>query len=133
MEPDTSATGVLVVDLDALARNYRRLCASASAAECAAVVKANAYGLGAGPVARRLFSEGCRRFFVATLLEGIELRGLLPDAEIYVFEGVLENGEERLLAARLVPVLNSLEQVRRWAASPGRAALLHVDTGMSRL
>ena len=44
---------------------------------CAAVVKANAYGLGAAPVARALAAAGCRMFFVATLDEGIALRQIL--------------------------------------------------------
>jgi alanine racemase len=129
---DSPSTGVVIVDLDALARNYHRLRKAAAPAECGSVVKANAYGLGVGPVARRLSREGCRRFFVATLAEGTELRELLPEARIYVLEGALDGAETQLLEARLVPVLNSLEQVERWAR-PGREAVLHLDTGMSRL
>ncbi len=67
LEPTRSAT--LLIDLDALARNYARLRAAAAPAECAAVVKADAYGLGVAPVARRLLREGCTRFFVATAAE----------------------------------------------------------------
>jgi len=126
--------GVLTVDLDALARNYRALRTTAAPAECAAVIKANAYGLGVEPVARRLFAEGCRRFFVASTGEGMELRGILPESVIYVFEGVPAEREEALLAANLTPVLNSLEQIRRWrAAAPGQASVVHIDTGLSRL
>ncbi len=126
------AAGVLSVDLDALARNYERLREQAGVAECGAVVKANAYGCGVAPVARRLEKAGCRRFFVATLDEGLELRRLLPSAEIYVLEGALEHGIAELAQARLVPALNSLEQIARWA-EPGRRALLHIDTGINRL
>lgn len=109
----------LIVDLDALAANYRRFRESASGGS-AAVVKANAYGLGVAPVARRLAAEGCRQFFVATDAEGRELRQVLPDAEIFVFSGVVE-GED------LIPVVNHADQMR---AGP---IALHVDTGMRRL
>ncbi len=132
MTDAATATVELTVDLDALARNYRRLRDAAAPAECGAVVKANAYGLGVEPVARRLAREGCRTFFVASLAEGVELRGFLPSAEILVFEGLLPGGADALEAARLVPVLNSLEQVRAWAGRRTPAAL-HIDTGMSRL
>jgi alanine racemase len=125
-------SGRLVVDLDALARNYDLLRRSVAPAECGAVVKANAYGLGIAPVARRLFQEGCRRFFVATLAEGIELRGVLPTPRIYVFDGAMPDSASALAASALTPVLNSLEQVERWAASGG-SAVLHIDTGMTRL
>jgi alanine racemase len=121
----------LTIDLDALARNYRLLRERAAPAECAAVVKADAYGLGIVAVARRLLREGCRRFFVATLGEVAELRALAPDAEIYVFEGAAFASIHELAALRAVPVLSSLEQVERWHGH-GRA-LLHIDTGMTRL
>ena len=112
----------LTVDLDALAANYRKFRERASGGS-AAVVKANAYGLGVAPVARRLAAEGCRQFFVATDPEGRELRRILPDAEsfdIFVFSGVVE-GED------LIPVVNHSGQMR-----PGPVAL-HLDTGMHRL
>ena len=129
LEPTRSAT--LVVDLDALASNYARLRAAGTPAECAAVVKANAYGLGVGPVARRLLREGCARFFVATAAEADELRALAPDAAIYVLEGARAGQVDALVAARATPVLCSLEQVERWSGR-GRA-LLQIDTGMGRL
>lgn len=129
-----AATGRLLVDLDALARNYRKLCATASPAECAAVVKADAYGLGVAPVVRSLVRAGCSSFFVATVAEGCELRGLEPDAVIYVFGGATPEDTATLVDAELVPVLNSYAQVECWARAGGRApAALHIDTGMSRL
>lgn len=131
MPPESTASGILRIDLDALARNYALLRARAAPAECAAVVKADAYGLGVAPVVRRLLREGCRRFFVATLAEAREVRALAPDAEIAVFEGAVNGAAEALAALRLRPVLNSLEQVQRWRGR-GRA-LLHIDTGMNRL
>ena len=136
MRADAQFTGSIVIDLDALARNFHKLRAAAAPAECAAVVKANAYGLGVAPVAKRLLREGCRRFFVAALAEGQELRALAPDAAIYVLEGVLDAQAGKLVDASLTPVLNSLEQVERWAGtgqSQVRPAILHIDTGISRL
>src|SRR5690606_30404206 len=130
---DAPAPGTLVVDLDALARNYRRMRDAAAPAECAAVVKADAYGLGLAPVAARLALEGCTRFFVATVDEGRELRRLLPDATIYVLEGVPGGAAPALHAAFLTPVLNSLDQIACWTAAGGGAAILHIDTGMARL
>jgi alanine racemase len=129
VEPTRSAK--LVIDLDALARNFALLRASAQPGECAAVVKADAYGLGLGPVARRLLREGCARFFVATAAEARELRSLAPVAAIYVLEGAREGLLDVLAEARALPILSSLEQVRLWRGR-GRA-LLQIDTGMNRL
>lgn len=129
-----SSPGVLTVDLDALARNYRTLREAAPNSTCGAAVKANAYGLGVAPVVGRLWGEGCRHFFVATLQEGIELRALLPGARVFVFEGANESTAAGVIGADLIPVLNSIEQIRRWStAGSGRPAAIHVDTGMSRL
>jgi alanine racemase len=126
-----SRPATLRIDLDALARNYRLLRERAKPGECAAVVKANAYGLGVERVARRLLREGCKRFFVATLAEARELRALAPDAEIGVFEGALPSTADALAELEARPVLNTLEQIELWAGR-GRA-LLHLDTGMNRL
>jgi alanine racemase len=126
-----SRPATLRIDLDALARNYRQLRERAKPSECAAVVKADAYGLGVERVARRLLREGCRRFFVATLAEARELRALAPDAEIGVFEGALASTADALVEIEARPALSSLEQVERWRGR-GRA-LLHLDTGMNRL
>ena len=110
----------LTVDLDALAANYRVFRAR-SEDGVAAVVKADAYGLGMASVSRRLHEEGCRRFFVATEEEGLALRRELPrDCEIYVFSGEVS-------AQGLIPVANQPSQLR-----PGPVAV-HVDTGMHRL
>ncbi|MDP8916654.1 MAG: alanine racemase, partial [Pseudomonadota bacterium] len=110
---------VLTIDLDALAHNHAVLRAQAGAAEVAPVVKADGYGLGAGPVARRLHAEGARTFFVARLSEGEALRRALgPErpADLYVLDGAGPGSGARLRDARLIPVLNSAEQVALWAA-----------------
>lgn len=129
----------LTIDLDALAHNHAVLGREAGGAEVAPVVKADGYGLGAGPVARRLWAEGARSFFVARLAEGEALRAALgPDrpAAIHVLDGFAEGSGERLAAAGLAPVLCSLPQVAAaaaWAQACGRlTAGLHVDTGMNR-
>lgn len=122
----------LTIDLDALAHNHAFLREQAAGAEVAPVVKANGYGLGAQQVAARLWAEGARTFYVARLSEGEALRALLPEAVIYVFDGYVDAA--RLEAARLIPVLNSAEQVAAWRAErPSLPAALHVDTGMNRL
>ena len=83
------AGGVLTIDLDAVAANYRTLADQGGAGvACAAVVKGDAYGLGVGRVAPVLFAAGGRSFFVAQLEEGIALRALLPEAAIPVWAGV---------------------------------------------
>ena len=109
---NSQSAGTLVIDLSALARNYHRLAEAAAPAECGAVVKANAYGLGVEPVASRLFAAGCRSFFVATLPEGQQLRAVLPDAKIYVFEGLVDGAQAALTESALTPVLNSIEQIK---------------------
>jgi alanine racemase len=122
----------LTVDLDALAHNHAVLREQASGSEVAPVVKANGYALGAEQVARRLWDEGARSFYVARLHEGEALRAVLPEAVIYVFDGYLDGA--RLEAAGLLPVLNSVEQVEAWKSErPRLPAALHIDTGMNRL
>jgi alanine racemase len=131
----------LTVDLDALAANLAELRREAAGAEVAPVVKANAYGLGLGPIAARLWAEGARRFFVARGAEGAELRTLLGPgrlAAIYVLDGCAEGAAADLAGADLIPVLNSVAQVRDWTAHARRLgrtlpAALHLDTGLNRL
>ena len=126
-----NASACVEIDLAALARNYALLAAAAAPGRAGAVVKADAYGLGAGPVARCLHAAGCRDFFVATPAEGVGLRGVLPDADIFVLNGLCGAEREAFVAARLVPVLSTLADAKAWSRV-GPAAL-QVDTGMSRL
>lgn len=133
------AGALLEINLAALRVNYQILMNRSAPAECAAVLKADAYGLGAEKVAPVLAASGCRTFFVATLCEGIRLRyvlGAVP--KIYVFNGLLPTMENDFLEHKLIPVLNSLGQLEQWTQlAQNRAqrlpAGLHVDTGMSRL
>ena len=138
VHPDR-AGAVLTIDLEAIAWNYRFLRDSAAGAACAAVVKADAYGLGAVPVARRLVTEGCNAFFVAHLQEALDLRAALGNApDIHVLNGTPPGTADDFLAAGLVPVVNSLGELEEWrelAARTGKASpvALQVDSGMSRL
>jgi alanine racemase len=134
------ATGVLTINLGAIAANWRRV-QDHVGADCtvAAVVKADAYGLGLRPVARALAACGCRWFFVATLDEAVDLADLLhpsyPACRIALLAGPIAGtaGDIARIPA-LVPVLNDLGQLADWQkAAPGRAAILHLDTGLSRL
>ena len=131
------AGAFLTVDLGALAANWRKLATRAAPAECAGVVKADAYGLGLEPVARALWNAGCRTFFVAHLIEGRGLRGALPDAVVYVLNGLLPGTAAAFAEADLRPVLGSLPEIDEWAAfcraAGPRPAAIHVDTGMNRL
>ncbi|NAZ35981.1 alanine racemase [Rubellimicrobium sp. CFH 75288] len=127
-------TGRLRVDLDAVVANWRALSALARV-ECGAVVKADAYGLGAGPVARALATAGCRTFFVAVAEEGAALRRVLGEGpEILVFSGHMAGDAPLLEGAGLVPLVNSLDQLmRQIEALPGHPFGIQIDTGMNRL
>jgi len=120
----------LSINLEALAANYHFLAEQSAPSECAAVVKANAYGLGLRAVTRTLEKAGCKTFFVATLDEGLALRNITKKI-IYVFAGVTEETNLTFAEASLRPVLNSIQQVKLWN-SKGPAAF-HLDTGMNRL
>ncbi|MBF9036504.1 alanine racemase [Rhodobacterales bacterium HKCCE2091] len=128
------ATGILDIDLGAIARNWRALDAM-STAETSAVVKADAYGLGLSRVAPALAAAGARRFFVAVAEEGVTLRGILGHApEIFILGGHMAGDTQALRDARLVPMLNAPEQVARHRDSlPDAPFGIQLDTGMNRL
>ncbi|HEX2255659.1 MAG TPA: alanine racemase [Afifellaceae bacterium] len=129
------------IDLGALRRNWRRLAAMAAPAECAAAIKADAYGIGAARAVPALAASGCRSFFVALPHEGVAVRAVAPEAAIYVLNGFTPEAAELYRANALRPVLNSEEEVSEWtgwrSALPDQRtampAALHVDTGMNRL
>ncbi|HEY0270545.1 MAG TPA: alanine racemase [Sphingomonas sp.] len=133
------AGAVLTIDLAAITANYRLIAAKVTPARVAAVVKADAYGLGAAAVSTVLAEAGCRDFFVAQLSEAIDLGPALPrDARLYVLNGLQPGAEAVCAGIGAIPVLNALHQVERWSAlarASGRRlpAVLQVDSGMSRL
>src|SRR6202789_2630122 len=100
-----TATGVLTVDLDAIVANWRKLEKTAVPAECAAVIKADAYGCGVDPVARALAAAGCKTFFVATLDEARAARAALPPAAIYVLDIFSKNSGDAYARIAAKPVI----------------------------
>jgi alanine racemase len=132
------AGGILTIDLAAIEANWRALGRRAMPAECAAVVKADGYGLGLEPVAKRLAKAGCKSFFVADLGEARRLRAALPDQAIYVLDGLLPNTAAAFAEINARPVIGSLVELAEWDAFCSAqkwtgGAALHVDTGMNRL
>src|SRR5258708_36977743 len=109
-----AATGVLTVDLDAIVANWRKLEKIAVPAECAGVIKADAYGCGAGPVARALAGAGCKTFFVATLGEARAPRAALPSAAIYVLSGFFQNSGAAFAGIPARPVIGDRNRLAEW-------------------
>ncbi|MDF2232005.1 alanine racemase [Albimonas sp. CAU 1670] len=132
---------VLTLDLGALAANWRALDALSGKAEAAAVVKADAYGLGVAPAAKALAAAGAKTFFVAHATEGAELREALgPGVPIHVFNGFMPDDLDAFRGADLIPVLNSPFQIEAFRAalpqlSPSAAPKvgLHIESGINRL
>lgn len=140
--PPATALGLLEVDVAAIVANWQRAQAQAAPGQCAAVVKADAYGLGVQHVVPALAAAGCQWFFVAQIDEGLALRALLPtSARVVILGGISGGGID---AARtlhehdLTPVMNDPGTLDQWCAFAGQvgvrlSALLHLDTGMNRL
>ena len=129
--------GILDINLAGIARNWTFL-ASKLIAGCrsAAVVKADAYGLGAEVVSAALYKAGCRDFYVALLSEALVLRKQLPvDAKLYVLDGLRPGAESLCRQQGIIPVIFTLKQLQAWVdvdAAPAPCAI-KVDTGMTRL
>src|ERR1700675_2615068 len=133
-----TAPGVLTVDLNAIVANWRKLDKTAVPAECAGVIKADAYGCGIGPVARALAGAGCKTFFVATLDEARAARAALPSAAIYVLSGFFQNSGDAFAGIDARPVIGDLNELAEWDVFCRRSgwaggAAIHIDTGMNRL
>ena len=130
--------GVLTIDLDAIIANWRKLEKTAVPAECAAVVKADAYGCGIEQVSKALAAAGCKSFFVATLDEARILRASVPQAAIYVLNGFFQNCGEAYAKIDVRPVIGDLNELAEWDVFCRRSgwtggAAIHIDTGMNRL
>lgn len=138
LELPPEATGLITIDLAALVRNWRTLADLVAPSECGAVVKADAYGLGAARVIPALAAAGCTTFFVATPSEAVAARALAPGARIFALDGLLYGAAETFIQANAIPVLSSLDDIDEWG---GRArqlrkrlpAALQVDSGLHRL
>ncbi|MBB44951.1 MAG: alanine racemase [Rhodospirillaceae bacterium] len=130
----------LEINIDSIIHNYQLINRKVGNTECAAVLKADAYGMGASVIAKALDKAGCSTFFVATMDEGIELRSCFSEHKnkIAVLSGLLEGSEDIFYNNKLTPILNDIEQMKKWAfynrkkkiSAPG---ILHIDTGMNRL
>lgn len=133
------ANADLTIDRAAIRANWTALAHMAATSEAAAVVKANAYGLGLCQTARTLRDAGARSFFTATADEALALRGVLgPEPAIYCLNGLAEDEAYALAMAPVCPVLNTSEQVARARACASRlgrpfGCVLQLDTGMNRL
>jgi len=138
MSPAGALSAQLRIDLAALISNYKLLKDKAAPAKTAAVVKADAYGLGMKEVALSLAGVGVDCFFVAQVSEGIKLRQILNTfknrpADIFVFAGLQPGSETFFIKHNLIPVLNSLPEIDRWAGCGRQPAAIQLDTGMNRL
>ncbi|WP_138380101.1 alanine racemase [Luteithermobacter gelatinilyticus] len=125
----------LTIDLPAIVENYQTIRRLANDIEAAAMVKADAYGTGIERVAPALYHHaGCRQFFVANLAEAVKLRRHVPQAVIYVLNGIFPGHETVFRDHDLRPVLNTPEQLAFWRELGGGApCALHFDTGINRL
>ena len=136
---NSTASGLLTIDLPAVANNYRFLNETVgSKSHVAGIVKADAYGLGVEKIVPTLFGQGCDQFFVATLDEALYLRRLNKDMNINVLGGLFSSAEKEYLSKKIIPVLNSLEEIKRWQKlakekNKKLPAMIHFDTGMNRL
>ncbi len=127
---------LLTIDVGAIVANWRALDAkTAETVETGAVIKADAYGLGVGPVGQALQKAGAKTFFVALAGEGVALRQAIgPAARIFVFSGYMQGDEGAFNEFALTPLLNSADQATRFLADrQGAACGLQLDSGMNRL
>jgi alanine racemase len=136
--PEAEAGGILTIDLGALVANWRALSRRVTPSECAAVVKADAYGCGIEPVTAALSRAGCKTFFVADLSEARRVRQVAPEAAIYVLNGLMPNTAPAYAELRVRPVIGNVLELAEWDAFTSAqgwrgGAALHVDTGMNRL
>ncbi len=133
-------TIIAEINLTNLKKNYEILSSmSDESVECAAVVKADAYGVGMKQVSQALFEANCRKFFVATPDEAFELRDFFDSSyekspKIYLLNGIVPGETKEILQKKITPVLNDLAQISFWQQNhPLEAYVIQIDTGMNRL
>src|SRR5258708_8028868 len=132
------SSGILTIDLGAIAANYKALVARVMPGECAAVVKGAAFGCSIHQVTTALTRAGCQTFFVAHLSEARGVRAIAREAVIYVLNGFSSTAGQGFVDTYARPVINSLVELAEWdhfvsATGFAGSAGLHVDTGMNRL
>lgn len=141
MQNATDPLSRLEIHLDQICWNYLSLQKQLKkGTDCAAVVKADAYGLGATEIVPELHKANCRHFYVAHAGEGIAVRKALQDneAHIYALNGIHGSTPAEMSHNGLVPVLNTPADIAAWAAYAQKTdkkqpAVIHIDTGMNRL
>src|SRR5476649_2705783 len=114
--PATEAGGILTVDLSAIEANWRALGRRAMPSECAAVIKADAYGCGIEQVAIQLAKAGCKTFFVADMAEARRVRAVSPEPAVYVLNGLLPGTASTYADLRARPVIGSMVELAEWDA-----------------
>lgn len=127
---------VLEINRNNLSDNFNTLQKIAPRAIAAAVVKDDAYSLGAEKVVTKLYQgAGCRNFFVAHGIEGERIRPFAPEANIFVLQGIGEDGLDCFKKANLIPVIGSVEMLRLWQANrlEGIRPMINIETGLNRL
>jgi len=136
--PAAEAGGILTIDLTAIEANWKALAHRAMPSECGAVIKADAYGCGIGPVATMLANAGCNTFFVADLSEARRVRAVESEPAVYVLNGLMPGTGQTYASLNVRPVIGSMNELAEWDAFVSTngwrgGAALHVDTGMNRL
>jgi alanine racemase len=136
--PATEAGGILTIDVAAIQANWRMLADRVAPVDCAAVVKADAYGCGIDRVSAALAAAGCKTFFVAHLAEARQVRSAAPAAVIYVLNGIPPGSASAFAEVQARPVIGCLQEFAEWDAFCSAnawkgGAALHFDTGMNRL
>ena len=128
---------ILEINLNNILENYHSLQKIAVHSVCAAVIKDDAYGLGAKVIAPLLYNKAdCRNFFCAHAVEGTEIAPLVPEATIFVLQGIGEDSLEQFQQHRqLIPVISSPEMLEFWKRNrlSGRKPVIHIETGLNRL
>jgi alanine racemase len=134
----STAGAILTIDLAALAANWRLLRDKVQPAECAAIVKADAYGIGLEPAVTALTKAGCRTFFVAHVSEALRVRAIDRSCNLYLLNGLVPGSSEALAGNDIRPVLSSPSEIEEWAAfsqsrGGGLPAAIQFDSGINRL
>lgn len=127
---------ILEINLNHLVENYKQLQQLANHSTPAAVVKDDAYGLDAKVVAKTLYEKAqCRHFFVAHAIEGERIKDMVPNATIYVLQGIGEDSLEIFQNLKLIPVISSPQMLEFWNENriEGIKPVIHIETGLNRL
>ena len=110
---------VLKIDLNRLIDNYKTLSEIIAPATPSAVVKDDAYGLGATEVAKALYERAnCRNFWVAHALEGARIAEFVPEANIFVLQGIGADSWDLFNEHQLIPVIGSPQMLAFWKSKP---------------